>query len=74
MIRELTGELASAGAVARHYRGLLQGMVVERGDEGTVTSMPVLGAATVMRSRDDRLRLAQEVLAFGARVAAERSR
>ena len=69
MIRELTGEPASAGAVARHYRGLLRAMVVERGDEGTVASMPVLGTSTVMRSRDDRLRLAREVLAFAAEAA-----
>jgi LPPG:FO 2-phospho-L-lactate transferase len=68
MIRDLTGEAASAGAVARHYRGLLRAMVVERGDEGTVDSIPVLGASTVMRSRDDRLRLAREVLAFSEEV------
>jgi hypothetical protein len=43
--------------------------VVERGDEPTVSSMPVLGTATVMRSRDDRLRLAGEVLAFAERIA-----
>jgi LPPG:FO 2-phospho-L-lactate transferase len=64
MIRELTGEVPSAGAVVRHYRGLIRAMVVESGDEGTVASIPVLGTATVMRSRDDRLRLAREVLAF----------
>jgi LPPG:FO 2-phospho-L-lactate transferase len=68
MIREITGEAASAGAVARHYRGLLRAMVVERGDEETVTAIPVLGSSTVMRSRDDRLRLAREVLAFCAEV------
>jgi hypothetical protein len=43
-------------------------MVVERGDEETVASIPVLGASTVMRSRDDRLRLAREVLAFAAKA------
>jgi LPPG:FO 2-phospho-L-lactate transferase len=69
MIRELTGEAASAGAVARHYRGLLRAIVVERGDESTVSSIPVLGASTVMRSRDDRERLAREVLAFSAELA-----
>jgi LPPG:FO 2-phospho-L-lactate transferase len=69
MIPELTGEAASAGAVARHYRGLLRAMVVERGDESTVASLPVLGASTVMRSRDDRERLAREVLAFSAELA-----
>jgi LPPG:FO 2-phospho-L-lactate transferase len=64
MIRELTGEVPSAGAVVRHYRGLIRAMVVESGDEATVASIPVLGTATVMRSREDRLRLAREVLAF----------
>jgi hypothetical protein len=44
-------------------------MVVERGDESTVTGLRVQGAATVMRSRDDRLRLAREVLAFAAEAA-----
>jgi LPPG:FO 2-phospho-L-lactate transferase len=66
MIRDLTGEAASAGAVARHYGGLIRAMVVERGDEETVASIPVLGTSTVMRSRDDRLRLAREILAFSA--------
>jgi len=69
MIRELTGEAASAGAVARHYRGLVRAMVVERGDEATVTSIPVLGTSTIMRSREDRVRLAREVLAFAAKAA-----
>jgi LPPG:FO 2-phospho-L-lactate transferase len=69
MIRDLTGEAASAGAVARHYRGLIRAMVVERGDEETVASIPVLGTSTIMRSRDDRLRLAREILAFGAEAA-----
>jgi LPPG:FO 2-phospho-L-lactate transferase len=68
MIRDLTGEVASAGAIARHYRGLVQAMVVERGDEATVPGIPVLGTATVMRSRSDRLVLAREILAFAAEV------
>ncbi|HEY6464164.1 MAG TPA: 2-phospho-L-lactate transferase [Polyangiaceae bacterium] len=68
MIRDLRGEEPSAGAVAKHYRGLLTAMVVERGDEATVEGMPVLGTSTVMRSRDDRLRLAREMLDFAARA------
>jgi LPPG:FO 2-phospho-L-lactate transferase len=71
MIPELTGEAPSAGAVARHYRGLLRAMVVERGDEETVAAIPVLGTATVMRSRGDRLRLAREILAFCAQICGE---
>jgi LPPG:FO 2-phospho-L-lactate transferase len=64
MIHDLEGEPPSAGAVERHYEGLLRAMVVESGDEATVSSIPVLGTSTVMRSKDDRLRLAREVLAF----------
>jgi len=69
MIQDLTGEAASAGAIARHYDGLVRAMVVENGDEATLSSTPVLGTATVMRSRDDRLRLAREVLTFSREVA-----
>jgi LPPG:FO 2-phospho-L-lactate transferase len=69
MIRELAGAEPSAGAVERHYQGLVRGLVVERGDEGAVRSMPILATSTVMRSRDDRLRLAEEILRFAAEVA-----
>jgi LPPG:FO 2-phospho-L-lactate transferase len=69
MIRDLTGQEPSAGAVARHYGGLLRGIVVERGDEGTVASPVARGTSTVMRSRVDRLRLARYVLAFAEQVA-----
>ena len=69
MIRDLTKEAASAGAVARHYRGLVRAMVVERGDEATASGVRVLGTSTIMRSRDDRARLAGEVLAFAVEVS-----
>ena len=69
MIVDLAGEPPSAGAVVRHYRGLLRGVVVEHGDEATVSSIPVLGTSTIMRSREDRFRLAREILAFAERIA-----
>ncbi len=72
MIPELTGAPASALAIAEHYGALLAGIVIERGDESP--QMPphlsVLATDTIMKSRDDRVRLAREVLAF----AAERGR
>lgn len=69
MIRELAGEPPSPGAIVRHYRGLVRGMVVERGDEQSVDSgIPLLGTSSVMRSRDDRLRLAKEILSFASEV------
>jgi LPPG:FO 2-phospho-L-lactate transferase len=69
MIRDLAGEPATAGAITRHYRGLLRAIIVERGDQTTVGALPVLPTSTVMRSRDDRLRLAREALRFAAEVA-----
>jgi LPPG:FO 2-phospho-L-lactate transferase len=65
MIPDLTSAPPTAGAVARHYGGLLCGLVVEVGDEGErVPGVELLPARTVMRTRDDRLRLAREALAF----------
>ena len=66
MIQELQGCAASAGAVAEHYGELLDGMVVERGDQATLpASLPSLATSTVMAPTvADRKRLAHEVLAF----------
>jgi LPPG:FO 2-phospho-L-lactate transferase len=69
MITDLAREPPTAGAVVRHYRGLVAAAVVERGDESTVAGVPTLATSTVMRSREDRLRLAEETLAFTARIA-----
>jgi LPPG:FO 2-phospho-L-lactate transferase len=70
MIPALAGEAPTAGAVARHYGGLLAGVVVERGDEASVAGVPVYATATVMGDRADRTRLAREVLAFAAELLA----
>ncbi len=70
MIPELTGQEATAAAIARHYQGMLTGLVVERGDEAGVTGLPVLATDTVMRSRADSLRLARDVLAFAESTSA----
>jgi LPPG:FO 2-phospho-L-lactate transferase len=70
MIAELARVPATAGAIARHYGSLLRGLVVERGDEHDVTGVAVRATDTVMRSRDDRLRLAEETLAFAAELVA----
>ncbi len=57
MIPELAGAPASAAAIARHYGGLLAGIVVERGDEAGIAAsddlagLAVLPCDTVMRSR-----------------------
>lgn len=64
MITELAGRAPTAGAVAAHYGDLVRAMVVEAGDEGTVTGVPTLGTRTLMRTRADSARLAREVLTF----------
>lgn len=67
MIETLAGRPPSAAAVAAHYASrqvLAEGdlMIVEDGDQGEITDLPVRPAQTVMRSRGDRRRLAASVL------------
>jgi LPPG:FO 2-phospho-L-lactate transferase len=68
MIPELTGAPPTAGAIARHYGALLRGLVVERGDDRGIAGLAVRATETIMRSRDDRRRLAEETLAFAAEL------
>ena len=68
MFASLLAREASAGAVADWYGDLVQGWVVEMGDEARVVapSRRVVGCQTVMGGLDGRRRLAREVLAFAA--------
>lgn len=63
------GQTPSATAVARHYRGLLSGLVVDDvdADQGpaiTALGMKARATAAIMVDDDDRVRLAKETLAF----------
>jgi LPPG:FO 2-phospho-L-lactate transferase len=74
MLHSLGHEVSSAG-VAALYEGLLDGMVVDRADEGQRgeiegLGMRVLATDAVMHDTPDRVRLAREVLGFGAGLAA----
>jgi LPPG:FO 2-phospho-L-lactate transferase len=69
MIPELTGQPASAAAVARHYAPLLNGFVIEHGDEHQPFDVPVLPARTLMSDRPAAARLAGDVLRFAAELA-----
>jgi len=65
------GHEVSATGVARMYGGLVDGMVVDRTDEGDragieAIGMRVLLTESVMRDAEDRSRLASETLEFGA--------
>ena len=60
--------------VARHYKELLTGLIVDEGDATdceTIMSMGIecIARNTVMRTLDDRIRLAQETLEFGNTLA-----
>jgi LPPG:FO 2-phospho-L-lactate transferase len=74
MLRSLGHAVSSAG-VAALYEGLLDGMVVDRADEGQRgeiegLGMRVLATDAVMHDPPARVRLAREVLGFGAGLAA----
>ncbi|HET6688851.1 MAG TPA: 2-phospho-L-lactate transferase CofD family protein, partial [Rubrobacter sp.] len=69
------GHEVSATGVARMYVGLVDGMVVDRTDEGEWAGIEALGmrvlvAQSVMRDAEDRARLASETLEFGAGLVA----
>ena len=71
-------ELGLAGGavdVAAHYRGLIDGFVLDRSDAESAPAVERLGIAalvtgTVMRSLDEKTRLAREVLGFARSLAA----
>ncbi|MBT5109179.1 MAG: 2-phospho-L-lactate transferase [Rhodospirillaceae bacterium] len=63
------GVTQSAASVARHYRGLIDGFVIDSEDEATgdeirALGMDVLTTNTVMQSLEDRVSLAADVLEF----------
>jgi LPPG:FO 2-phospho-L-lactate transferase len=73
MMAEL-GMPASALAVARHYQGLVDGLVIDHADaaeaaEIRALGMAVLVTATVMRDLEDRKALARDCLAFATDLA-----
>jgi LPPG:FO 2-phospho-L-lactate transferase len=69
------GHEVSATGVARMYAGLVDGMVVDRIDEGEragieAIGMRVLVTESVMRDAEGRARLASQTLEFGAGMVA----
>jgi LPPG:FO 2-phospho-L-lactate transferase len=75
---KIMGELglpADVPAVAAHYRGLIDGLVIDGEDAGLQPLLQQEGLRvavtdTVMRSLEDRVRLAREVLDFADAIAA----
>jgi LPPG:FO 2-phospho-L-lactate transferase len=70
MLASLGHEVSAAG-VARIYEGLVEGLVLDRVDEGErfeieALGMRVLATDAIMRDAPDRTRLSREVLGFGS--------
>lgn len=62
---------SSALTVAEHFQDILSGMVIDREDEAmaseiTLLGMRVLVTDTIMKTADDRLRLAEEIIDFAS--------
>ncbi len=73
MMDEL-GMPATALEVAKHYTGLIDGFVLDEADREVAGAVRDLGLGvlvtnTVMKSLDDRVSLAREVIAFSQQVS-----
>jgi LPPG:FO 2-phospho-L-lactate transferase len=78
LMREL-GQTPDVAAVASHYHGLIDGLVIDRADAADAPRVEALGmaahvAATVMRSDEDRVALARETLAFAGSLRTKPAR
>ena len=76
LMRELAVD-PSGVSVARHYRGLLAGLIIDDVDAAEAAKLEAEGLAalvtgTVMQSDEDRIRLAREALAFAGRLMGAR--
>lgn len=65
----------TAATVASHYRGLIDGIVIDVTDRALADEIAAMGIATcvtrtVMQSDQDRIQLAAECIAFARRLAA----
>jgi len=68
------GIAPDSAAIARHYAGLIDGLVID-GEDAALTgaiAVPTLVTSTLMRSLDDKIALARRCLEFCERLAAGR--
>jgi LPPG:FO 2-phospho-L-lactate transferase len=63
---------ATSQAIVKHYGGLLDGLVVDEADGGDAAALPVesLVTPTLMKTEEDRDRVARAVLDLAARLSA----
>jgi LPPG:FO 2-phospho-L-lactate transferase len=72
MMGELGADVSALG-IARHYRGLIDGLVIDRQDAGLAGAIRALSIEvhvtdTIMRDGPGRKRLAEETIAFASRL------
>jgi len=60
---------ASAAAIARHYAGLIDGLLVDERDPPAELAVAETRCDTLMQSLDDRIRVARAALALAERLA-----
>lgn len=65
-IMDELGVEAGTAAIAAHYHGLIDGLVIDAGDvtEAGTIDLPVRGVPTLMTDDTSKIRLARDVLAF----------
>jgi LPPG:FO 2-phospho-L-lactate transferase len=63
---------ATNASIARHYDGIIDGLILDRVDAADAAALPVatLATATLMRTLEDRVNLARDVLDFARRLTA----
>ena len=71
------GIAPSAAAIAEHYAGLIDGLVIDEADRAEAAGIAATGVAvevtaTMMTAREEKQALARAVLAFAGRIGAAR--
>lgn len=69
---KLMGELGLSvtnAAIADHYAGVIDGLLVDERDGGEGLSLPYAVTDTLMKTLEDRVRVAEAALALAARIA-----
>jgi LPPG:FO 2-phospho-L-lactate transferase len=63
---------ATNASIARHYDGIIDGLIVDRADAADAATLPVatFTAATLMSTLEDKVNLGRNVLDFARRLAA----
>ncbi len=70
-IMDELGVKADSHSIAAHYRGLIDGLVIDRADaaDETKAEIPVMVTCTMMKTLPDREQLARDVVSFADQLA-----